>query len=360
MKKPRLSMTFPRLFVLLLALSLCMSALALPTAAATPDTAGENAPTYATFRYDRTTEEVTAEFTVNEELSAPCTKVYRHYDGNNGSRMYSLPTGQMVEYQNKLVVEDLAETIEYTVYTEIYAGEMLILENDDYVIILFTQEGIDNIEKTLRQTEKLDIHKGFYQDDVGALKVFAVEDELVDAFDSFSPADQNAEKLRPGLMRFAPAYHIVGYENGNTWTGQLIGTVYRLDNEYYYVDISSLSNTYLSEEWTGLNFDVEEDLTFYRLTGEDEQRFKRAVSNSSYNYPRYIMEEDLEAAKPADAIPLVVIFGILPAIAPLAVGLCKYHSPKQNSKRRWQLLAILGVAWLICGILLTVLLAVGT
>ncbi len=335
--------------ICLLSLLLILAGLAVPTLAAerpyVPD------PDYTIWEYNAATGEVTGYFLANDVLDEPCRVTYRVYDGAESKRLYTMPTGDMLEYENRLTAEGRT----YTMFTTEYAGDHLIMRDGEEVIILFSDGGVRDTEAMIRDGAH-SIHRIFFYDEAGALRITEPDNVLVRAITALSDSSAEAEELKLSDLRFAPSYELVGYMN-NTWVGLHRGNIYRLGDAYYYLDLAPYEDQIISADG---DIDYTADLTvaLHPIPNEFIEDLRQDIDQASRNRPNYESESSIAATPPETIIVLTVFCGLLLPIAPLTVGLCKTFSRRGRGKRRWPLLAAMGGVWMLSGLLILVLMCI--
>ncbi len=336
-----------RALILLLAVSLITVALPLSTAAESLENAENSDSIYALFHYDQSNGHVSAYFPENDVLHNPCRKEYAPYDDHPSNRLFSLSTGHMLLYENRLK----ADGATYALYAEAYAGELLLLQNGDTAILLFTEEGSHRVEKLL-QKDAYDIYRMFdYESNDSEPKVAHVEKSLMESVQHAITAGTGGMTMKLSELRYAPFYRVVGYDEDNTLIGALTGAFFRLDDTYYYME---LLDSMLTTDGN-INFNTDRTVTLYPIEDEQNEDMHRTVSHLSYNYIDYSFEEDIASTDPVIILILAVFFGMMLPAAPISVGLAKGFSQKNRGKRRWHLLTAMGGIWFVCGLLILLL-----
>ena len=110
-----------------------------------------------------------------------------------------------------------------------------------------------------------------------------------------------------------------------------------------------------SKEWNWK--EAEQDAYYHIYTASTHDRW--SVEHEG-GYMGGLFDPDLsDEDLPVGLVYFTIAFlGIIAPIAPLVLGLCLPHSAKQGYKKRWYLLAYLGGAWMVMGVVLLVVMIV--
>ena len=143
------------------------------------------------------------------------------------------------------------------------------------------------------------------------------------------------------------------------------GFMFDLMGELYYLPVEGLPAAALDVRGE-LNPTKAVTVTLYRLPDLLTEDVTDGISGASYGYHFSVENEggymgglfdpDLsDEDLPVGLVYFTIAFlGIIAPIAPLVLGLCLPHSAKQGYKKRWYLLAYLGGAWMVMGVVLLV------
>lgn len=177
--------------------------------------------------------------------------------------------------------------------------------------------------------------------------------------------DEDGLTLPLADLRYATCYAIRSADENDLFR-MTVGAIYRLDGQLYFVDYTTLPAGSLGANGTPTY--QSGTATLYPLTKTLSSYTENAIEMAGVRSPYYTGEKyDNGLDDPFDDYGdytegmvyfTLILYGILLPIAPLVVGLCLPHSKKLGYKKRWYALAIMGGAWMLLGILLTVLMTV--
>ena len=160
-------------------------------------------------------------------------------------------------------------------------------------------------------------------------------------------------------LRNTPCYTLLGFDQ-DRWFGVPVAFIYEMEDGLYYA-----SALYLGEDCYGEEGELlpksKTYLNLYPLSEEMTAEAYRAIRDVNFRLPHYTYESKSSLmGDPAEggvtvAIVSIAVLGILLPAAPITLGLCLPRSQKLGRKKRWYLLAALGGAWLVLGILVLIL-----
>ncbi len=344
MKKLMKYAILPRALVLLLALTLAVTASVLPAAAATEKV-------YTEWVYDEATKTLTATFPdgdtevyyrVEDSIHLRCDPDYS-YVFHNSVRIGGIPHDvyAMGKGGDTLALSDTGENWLFFVTEEqMKEVEQLYDAKDSCRVTLSYDEADNHLHRTMDKDFLKDLRK--------------------------LTADPEAETLTDTLygLRYAPRYELWLYDESNM-VAVNEGFLFDLAGEMYYASVRDLPTAALDGEGKLIpSRDV--TVTLYRLTEEMEEAAYYAVYTASTHY-RWSVEYEggylgglIEPTIPDEDLPVALVYftiaflGIILPIAPLVLGLCLPHSAKQGYQKRWYLLAYLSGAWMVMGVVLLV------
>ena len=160
-------------------------------------------------------------------------------------------------------------------------------------------------------------------------------------------------------LREETCYTILGFDE-DRWFGVPVAFIYELEDGLYFASALYLGEDCYDEKGELLP-KSNTYLTLYPLSEDMTSEAYRIINGISYRLPSYTFESrdsfwgGEDEGNTTLAIVSIAILGILLPIAPITLGLCLPHSPKLGYKKRWYLLAALGGAWLVLGILVLIL-----
>ena len=344
MKKLMKYAILPRALVLLLALTLAVTASVLPAAAATEKV-------YTEWAYDEATKTLTATFPdgdtevyyrVEDSIHLRCDPDYS-YVFHNSVRIGGIPHDvyAMGKGGDTLALSDTGENWLFFVTEEqMKEVEQLYDAKDSCRVTLSYDEADNHLHRTMDKDFLKDLRK--------------------------LTADPEAETLTDTLygLRYAPRYELWLYDESNM-VAVNEGFLFDLAGEMYYASVRDLPTAALDGEGK-LVPSQNVTVTLYRLTEEMEEAAYYAVYTASTHY-RWSVEYEggylgglIEPTIPDEDLPVALVYftiaflGIILPIAPLVLGLCLPHSAKQGYQKRWYLLAYLSGAWMVMGVVLLV------
>ncbi len=339
-----------RALLLLLSVALLLTGTVLPAFATAP--AEEK---YAVFHEDEKNGAVIADFPVNEELAAPTTKTYYPYAGYQWYRLITATMDKGVKYEHPMLLDGDV----YELYSDRYAGEILVLERNESMYILFTEEGTRLAQELIEQPD-YDSYKLLHTDPEMS-NYGRPEFELGEQLRELPKEARVTMTIPFGELRYLDPMVLAGYtDEAGPWVGMRVGMIFRLDMTYYYLPYDSLPTTAFDKSTGELNFDLKTDVTLYQLNTDLEEDYTRMLQRQYYNTfgADLTDEDDLLPATLGELIAVLSVFCTLPALAPIIVGLCKFFGGRSKGKRRWLLLLGMGALWLLCSLFITVLLAI--
>ena len=344
MKKLMKYAILPRALVLLLALTLAVTASVLPAAAAAEKV-------YTEWVYDEASKTLTATFPdgdtevyyrVEDSIHLRCDPDYS-YVFHNSVRIGGIPHDvyAMGKGGDTLALSDTGENWLFFVTEEqMKEVEQLYDAKDSCRVTLSYDEADNHLHRTMDKDFLKDLRK--------------------------LTADPEAETLTDTLygLRYAPRYELWLYDESNM-VAVNEGFLFDLAGEMYYASVRDLPAAALDGEGK-LVPSQNVTVTLYRLTEEMEEAAYYAVYTASTHY-RWSVEYEggylgglIEPTIPDEDLPVALVYftiaflGIILPIAPLVLGLCLPHSAKQGYKKRWYLLAYLSGAWMVMGVVLLV------
>ena len=258
---------------------------------------------------------------------------------------------------NRFYYENVAEygKLRITVEAPAYDSDFLYLDKED--LHLATADG----QKTLR---KLSSGEGVsrYIICMGSAYTATISSRLLSDLSELDPASATTHTLFE--LKDVNRYEIFGMENSNYY-GVLLGYVFETEEGLFYADASDLPDSCLSVN-AELLPKTTNTLSLVPLTQEVSDDFYKRVSGLSLQYPSYKYESEyvadnmdsLDGVAVGMAYATVILLGILLPVAPMVVGFVLAH--KTGQRKRWHLLSILGILWMILGLALLVLLIAST
>ena len=220
----------------------------------------------------------------------------------------------------------------------------------------------------------------------GGTEYFYISDELREGFEKFASKEYSYYKLAdkygynavdvengyPGFqiqskeinvqeLQIAKMSTIYGLDSTKS-VAHVIGAIYELYGEYYYVDYDSLDNSYFSSYGT---FSYREGTVTVEVLGfVDECKYLEFKEDMTSWEPNIIDEnqrniDNAEMGLPV-AIAIFVIyasyFGFMIPLVPIIIGLIRILSKKSQHPKRWISMMIPCGVWIICSIVLIVML----
>lgn len=332
--------------LLLLALTLLLSAAVLPIGAITDSFDGN----YVGWSYDDGDDSLTAYFPEDSTV-----RVYRRYEH---ARLRFSGDYDFL-YEKSVTVDGVT----YSIHAGDRGSETVVLEDDDGNIRVYASEkGKSELDALMGEADP-DFVSVFFRQSTN-LRYCDMTRGFSEEIHKLSK-DPHAETVTETLydLRYAPRYELWaatedGFLSVNT------GFLFDLAGELYYLDIFDLPASALDGE--GCLIPSESvTVTLYRLPADAEEEGFRGIYSprTVYRYSKQevrvdLMEDDGGASEAAVIYLAVIVLGILLPVAPFVLGLCLPHSRRQGYKKRWYLLTILGGAWILLGILLLILMIV--
>lgn len=247
-------------------------------------------------------------------------------------------------YENPVEYGKLRITVE----APAYASDFLYLDKED--LHLASREG----QKTLR---KLSSGEGVsrYIISMGSAYTATVSSLLLDDLSELDPSSATTCTLFE--LKDVNRYEIFGMEAGNCY-GVLLGYVFETEEGLFYADVSDLPDSCFSAN-AELLPKTTNTLRLVPLTQEVSDAFYKRVGDLSLTTPVYKYEPEISTNKVEGgylgmAYATVILLGLLLPVAPTVVGFVLAH--KTAHRKRWHLLSILGILWMILGAALLVML----
>ncbi len=344
-----------RTLLLLITLSLSVSGLVLPSFATTP--AEE---TYATFTFDERKVTITADFPANEKLDEAVTKTYFSYSGGQWHHIMATTTERGIHYNRTIRIDGTT----YQIYGEKYAGDYLVLEHDENYTILFTQEGLTKANDLVRN-QNFDNYKVLFRDQSGDMCYATMKKSLYQDLQRLPKDSGVSMTISLKELKYATHNTIVGYaESVGSWVGVRTGVVFNLNHVFYYLPYDAIPSHAFYKTTGEIDFSRDVEVKLYQLVGDLQKEYNDTTLRYDRNGVRFTDEEDLSRGfstgmfTSENFIALMVIFCVLPSLAPIIVGLCKYFAGRRKGRRRWLFLIGMGAVWLICSLFIVVLIGV--
>ena len=247
-------------------------------------------------------------------------------------------------YENPVEYGKLRITVEAPAYD----SDFLYLDKED--LHLATADG----QKTLR---KLSSGEGVsrYIICMGSAYTATISSRLLSDLSELDPSSATTHTLFE--LKDVNRYEIFGMENSNYY-GVLLGYVFETEEGLFYADVSDLPDSCLSVN-AELLPKTTNTLSLIPLTQEVSDSFYDRVGDLSLTTPVYKYESEIsinteESGYVGMAYATVILLGILLPVAPMVVGFVLAR--KTGQRKRWHLLSILGILWMILGLALLVLL----
>jgi hypothetical protein len=338
----------PRALVLLLALTLAVTASVLPAAAA-----AENV--YTEWVYDEATKTLTATFPDGD------TEVY--YRVEDSIHLRHDPEYSYV-FHNSVRIGG----IPHDVYAMGKGGDTLALSDTGENWLFFvTEEQMKEVEQLYDAKDSCRVTLSYDEAD-NHLHHTMDKDFLKDL--RKLTADPEAKTLTDTLygLRYAPRYELWLYDESNM-VAVNEGFLFDLAGEMYYASVRDLPTAALDGEGKLVpSRDV--TVTLYRLPSDLEEAAYYAVYTASTHYMWSVEYEGgylgglIEPTIPDEDLPVALVYftiaflGIILPIAPLVLGLVFANSKKMSHPKRWYVVAGMAVLWIVLAVALTVLLLV--
>ncbi len=330
-----------RLLAVLLTLSILIPLAVLPSFA-------DSGESVASFSRDASGH-VVGRFPAKNASDTATEKTYRPYDGVRPDRIFALPAknGSGVQYTESLTIDGER----YDLYSNKYGGDCLYLIGETSCTMLFSDEGIRMAENMLREQVFTDYVIAVPPKN-GQYRFSRHRNSLDEEIASLPTRGGQTKTFDTAVLEYAPQYPLVRFSKDSTWVGVCNGILYKLGEDYYYLDFDSLPAGLLSSAGD-LNYGLEAEVTLWLLpesaASEVSDAVYNAVDYSGYTREKYLSDE----TDPMISLTVAVIVCVLAALVPIIVGLVKY---RRQHKRRWFLLVGMGLLWLLCGLLIVGLL----
>ncbi|MBP3572001.1 MAG: hypothetical protein J6M42_08600 [Clostridia bacterium] len=344
MKKLMKYAMLPRALVLLLALTLAVTASVLPAAAAADKV-------YTEWVYDEATKTLTATFPDGD------TEVYYRVED-------SIHLRYDPDYSYKYYRSVRIDGSSYEIFARGEEGDTLALLgfHEDWLFFV-TEKEMDQVQELFEADPDCRVSVSYSEAD-NQLHHNMDKNFLKDLREL--TADPEAETLTDTLygLRYAPRFELWMY-NGGFMVAVNEGFLFDLAGEMYYASVRDLPAAAFDGEGKLIPSESV-TVTLYRLPEELEADAYYAVYTASTHYTWSVEHEGgymgglLDPDLSDEDLPVGLVYftiaflGIIAPIAPLVLGLCLPHSAKQGYKKRWYLLAYLGGAWMVMGVVLLV------
>ena len=247
-------------------------------------------------------------------------------------------------YENPVEYGKLRITVEAPAYD----SDFLYLDKED--LHLATADG----QKTLRKLSSgEDVSR--YIICMGSAYTATISSRLLSDLSELDPSSATTHTLFE--LKDVNRYEIFGMENSNYY-GVLLGYVFETEEGLFYADASDLPDSCLSVN-AELLPKTTNTLSLIPLTQEVSDSFYNRVGDLSLTTPVYKYESEIsinteESGYVGMAYATVILLGILLPVAPMVAGFVLAR--KTGQRKRWHLLSILGILWMILGLALLVLL----
>ena len=344
MKKLMKYAMLPRALVLLLALTLAVTASVLPAAAAAEKV-------YTEWVYDEASKTLTATFPDGD------TEVYYRVED-------SIHLRYDPDYSYKYYHSVRIDGSSYEIFARGEGGNMLALLgfNEDWLFFV-TEKEMDTVQELFEADPDCRVSVSYSEAD-NQLHHNMYKNFLKDLREL--TADPEAETLTDTLygLRYAPRYELWMYDGG-FMVAVNEGFLFDLAGEMYYASVRDLPAAAFDGEGKLIpSRDV--TVTLYRLPSDLEEDAYYAVYTASTHYTWSVEHEGgymgglIDPNIPDEDLPVGLVYftiaflGIIIPIAPLVLGLCLPHSAKQGYQKRWYLLTYLSGAWMVMGVVLLV------
>lgn len=290
------------------------------------------------------------EWTLSEDDSilSDGTRTFRRYD-NAPPDLYA-SSSHFYEYANPV------ETNEgFAVHISSFSKDsgIIWIYLNGYNIYYTTDEGTAELDKFLSD---------------GASS-YVLTEQTKDMRSNYTFSDDTVKAMSAGVetvtmnvrsLQRAAKYTVMA-QNGDSTLSYIHGTVFVLDEEYYYVEHAGLANDRFDADG---NISLRSGyLSLIKLDTQIAGIIADASDSIRYIAPTYTHEADEKLVK--DSTPALIIFwiiyiliGFAAPIPLLAVGLIRPHSQKLREPRYWYKIAIIGAVWIVLAAILAVLLII--
>ncbi len=340
MKKAITYTIWIRGLILLLTLSMLVSVAMLPMGAVDSRVGLEE---YVTWEYFPSSQFINGNDPVTGEIYrfSPLTTI--------SPRLQFMPN-QYYHYANKVSVAGLNTSLR----APDHGADFLMLDNGT---IMASNEG----KKFLNKLPAYGGGFSEYRLVDGSLSLYSSidEDSLKVIANTYG---KHSELIRRTLfeLRHIEPYTVFGFmEDG--WFGVPVAFIYELEDGLYYTDATRLDDDCFDGEGnlrpkSGVSlslYPLDEEQTDVAYDGIRRIGYKSTYH--SYENPSQQVVNMGDVPSEADIYASTVMLGIVLPAAPITLGLCFPRSERMGRKKRWYMLAILGSAWLVLGILTLVM-----
>lgn len=242
---------------------------------------------------------------------------------------------------------DYADTVEsdydrYMIESYTRDSEIVWLRDSDY--ILATEKGRAHLNSFFGGEEQT------YRLYCGTTQMSHIDASLIDELEN--AAENGAEKVTVNVTTLErwDEYELVACDTEEI-IGYGIGSVFKIDGEFYYVNYDELDNSY---------FDAFGDISFrkgsielVKLDNGLDERVKKAVGNMRYVDVDYDFEYSYDYSY-GDNFPHIGIvwYGFICPIGGTVAGIVLANSKKMGKPKRWYLLAAVSAAVLILSVII--------
>ncbi|MBQ3508033.1 MAG: hypothetical protein IJA91_05725 [Clostridia bacterium] len=332
MKKAMHLTNILRALMWLLALSFLLSTAATPVFASGDDTA--QAEAYMTWEYFPSTS------MVNGRDPATDT-VYRYSQVTVLSARIRFIPEVYFQYANTVEVDGTDTTLR----APDYGSHFVLLGNGT---LMSTNDGKKTLNRLAQQ-------RTFYSYRLTRGDLFCgISEETLRSIANTYGKQKQAYSLFD--LRNKTFYTVLGF-NEDGWFGVPVAFIFEMDDGLYYASALDLTDDCFDEEG-GLRPKSSVNLYLYPLSEEVTSEAYRVIRGVNFHLPHYTYESG-SSLPGGDEISVAIVsiafLGLLLPVAPITLGLCFSHSQKMGRKKRWYLLALLGGAWLLLGILVLIL-----
>ncbi len=285
----------------------------------------------------------------DDSILSDGTRTFKRYD-NAPPDLYA-SSSHFYQYANPVDTNE-----GYGVFISSFSkdSEIVWIYLNGYNIYYATNEGTAELDKFLSE---------------GASSYVLTEDMVKDMRSDYTLSDDTVKAMSAGAetvsmnvrsLQRAEKYTVMA-QNGDSTLSYIHGTVFILDDEYYYVEHSGLANDLFDADG---NISLRNgNLPLVKLDAQTANIISEASGSIRYVAPTYTFEAD-EKVVETDISALVkfwviyILIGFAAPIPLLAVGLILPHSQKLGEPRYWYKIAIIGAVWIVLAAILAVLLII--
>lgn len=257
---------------------------------------------------------------------------------------YELPIMSEIVSETRFHYGNLAKNDNLIYNVESYTRDSEIVWFGDDNYILATEKGRDHLDSFFAG------QKHAYRLYCGTTEVNDIDASLIDELEN--AAENGADKVTVNVTNLERwnEYELLECDSDGI-IGFGIGSVFKINGEFYYVNYDDLDNSYF-DAFGDISF-RKGSIEFVKLDGELEGKVKRAVNSMERVYFEHESEFTYTPVYKYNFPHVgIVWYGFICPIGGTVAGLVLANSKKLGKPRRWYILAAVSAAALILSVII--------